>query len=252
MIVYHTQYYSALKFQSAAILSLDESIITSCFGLLSAIITLLLAVIYSYCISYPVILQIFGLSITCIGIIITVIQIYFSRSALMAKQEPVIEKKSIEEFRLPRYIEIPNVGLYLKQVVRFINDALSPFFDISVTETMLSNYVKKHIIASPVKKLYNREQIASLMFITLAKNVTSLENLQTMFMLQRSAYEPGVAYDYLCDEFENIIAYVYGFKSIPNIVEEDGNYTKALLRNLIITVGYKLYMDNSFSNMKSK
>lgn len=170
----------------------------------------------------------------------------------MAKQPEIIELKPIEEFRLPKYIELPNVGLYLKQVVRLINDSLGPYFGITVTETMLSNYVKKHIIPSPKKKLYDRDQIAALMFITLAKTVVSLENIQLMLEIQEDTYDKGTAYDYMCNEFENLIGYVFGLKEVPDDIGSDTNETKQLLRNLVITIAHKFYLEASFYQMKYK
>ena len=34
--------------------------------------------------------------------------------------------EAIEGFRLPRYAQIPDVGLYLEQVVRYVNTHLAP------------------------------------------------------------------------------------------------------------------------------
>ena len=70
---------------------------------------------------------------------------------------------SIRDFRLPRYSEIPNVGLYLEQVTKYICEYLAPIQDNAITGSMISNYVKKGLVSSPVKKLYNREQIAYLL-----------------------------------------------------------------------------------------
>ena len=78
---------------------------------------------------------------------------------------------SVKDFRLPRYHEIPNVGLYLEQTTKYICECLAPLQENAITGTMISNYVKKGLIANPVKKLYNRDQIAYLIFIALAKNV---------------------------------------------------------------------------------
>ena len=73
---------------------------------------------------------------------------------------------SIENFRLPRYREIPDVGLYLDQTVKYINPFLAPLGFPEITASMISNYVKKGYIASPVRKQYNADQIACLFFIT--------------------------------------------------------------------------------------
>ena len=74
---------------------------------------------------------------------------------------------SVRTFRLPRYTEIPNVGLYLEQATKYVCEYLAPLGEFSLTPSMISNYVKKGLIDNPVKKQYNREQIAYLIFIAL-------------------------------------------------------------------------------------
>ena len=68
----------------------------------------------------------------------------------------------LPDIRLPRYREIPDVGLYLEQVTKYVSDSLEPLGQGALTGSMVSNYVKKGILASPVRKQYNREQIAHL------------------------------------------------------------------------------------------
>ena len=75
---------------------------------------------------------------------------------------------SIETLHLPAYQEIPDVGLYLEQTAKYISDALAPIQDTPITGSMISNYVKKGLISKPVRKQYNREQIAQLIFIAVA------------------------------------------------------------------------------------
>ena len=47
--------------------------------------------------------------------------------------------ENIEGFRLPRYEQIPNVGLYLEQVVRYVNAHLAPLGESELTSSMVSN-----------------------------------------------------------------------------------------------------------------
>ena len=82
---------------------------------------------------------------------------------------------AIKDFHLPKYTEIPNVGLYLEQTAKYISEALSPLFKNAITGSMNSNYVKKGLVSNPVKKQYDREQIAYLIFIALVKNVRGNE-----------------------------------------------------------------------------
>ena len=55
--------------------------------------------------------------------------------------------EAIEGFRLPRYAQIPDVGLYLEQVVRYVNTHLAPLGEPELTSSMVSNYVKQGLIS---------------------------------------------------------------------------------------------------------
>ena len=111
--------------------------------------------------------------------------------------------EAIEGFRLPRYAQIPDVGLYLEQVVRYVNTHLAPLGEPELTSSMVSNYVKQGLISSPIKKSYTAEHLARLLFIAVVKPVVPLEGLRMMFSIQGDNYTLPTAYDYFCDEFEN-------------------------------------------------
>ena len=122
----------------------------------------------------------------------------------MEKQVKEEIQNLIKEFSLPRYNDIPNVGLYLEQVVKYISEYLSCLGDFTLTRSMISNYVKKDLVANPVKKQYGRDHIAYLFFIAVAKSVLSLEEIQWVIRLQKASYLPEVAYeyfDYRCGRF---------------------------------------------------
>ena len=159
---------------------------------------------------------------------------------------------SVKEFRLPRYDEIPNVGLYLEQVTKYIADYMKPLESISITGSMVSNYVKKGLVENPIKKQYNREQIARLFFIAVAKNVLTMEDIRLLFEMQHETYEPKRAYDYFCNEFENVLQFVFGLKESLDTVGTDSNDTKTMLRNTIIAVAYKVYLDKYLAALHSE
>lgn len=153
--------------------------------------------------------------------------------------------RSIENFRLPKYSEIPDVGLFLEQTTKYISQCLAPL-GISITGSMISNYVKMGLIDSPMKKQYSREQIAYLMFIAVGKSVLSLENIQTLFELQKEMYTPQRAYEYYCAEFENILFYIFGLKDNLDSIGRENSELKQMLRNTIITVAHKIYLEKCF------
>lgn len=154
-------------------------------------------------------------------------------------------KEFAKEFSLPKYNEIPDVGLYLEQTAKYISQ-LGQLGDVVITGSMISNYVKKGLISNPVKKQYNRDQIAYLMFITMAKTVISLEDIKLLIEIQKKTYEPEIAYNYLAAEFKNVLEYVFGMKDEMETIGKNNHEVKIMLRNLIITVAHKAYLDMCF------
>lgn len=154
---------------------------------------------------------------------------------------------SIQNFSLPKYDEIPNVGLYLEQTSKYISEYLACLGDFPLTGSMISNYVKKGLITNPVKKQYDREQIAYLFFIAVAKSVLSMEDIRLLFELHKAVYTPKKAYDYFRLELENVLLVVFGLKETIDTIGNDQNELKTLLRNTIITVAHKVYLDKAFA-----
>lgn len=155
--------------------------------------------------------------------------------------------KNIKDFELPKYNEIPNVGLYLEQTAKYITEYLSPLQINALTGSMISNYVKKGLVSNPVKKQYDREQIAYLIFIAVAKTVLSMEDIKLLIGLQKRSYEPMVAYNYFEAEFKNVLSVVFGIKDNIDEIGISRSEVKILLRNTIVAVAHKVYLDKCFA-----
>ena len=161
--------------------------------------------------------------------------------------------RSMKDFRFPSYGEIPDVGLFLEQVAKYVSGFLEPLGGtISITGSMISNYVKKGLIANPVKKQYYREQIADIFFIATAKSVLSLENIQLLLQIQRSRYGTKDAYDYFCAEFQSVLCCEGGLSDSMNVPQQDTADEKIMLRNTIITTVHKIYLDKYFELLRRK
>ena len=159
---------------------------------------------------------------------------------------------SIRGFRLPRYAEIPTVGLYLEQTIKYINSYLAPLGCLELTGSMVSNYVKKGLIPAPVKKQYFPEQISYLFFVALAKNLTSMENIDLLISVQRATYTLPVAYDYMCGELENMLFYFFGLKDSPEELGETESDEKNLLRGLIMSAANVIYLNNYIEYLRKQ
>ncbi len=158
--------------------------------------------------------------------------------------------RSVAALRLPRYEEIPDVGLFLDQTAKYVSQFLDPLLEQALTGSMISNYVKKDLIDNPVKKQYNREQIAYLFFIAVAKSVLSLEEISWVIRLQKLSYPPQRAYEYFCRELQNVLFYVFGLKNQLDTVGEDNTEEKVILQNTIIAVAHKVYLNKCLAAMQ--
>ena len=105
-------------------------------------------------------------------------------------------------FSYPKWEDIPNIDLYLDQVLLYVNQVcapISPDKDKGLTASMVNNYVKHGYLTKPDKKKYQRRQIARLIAITTLKSVFSIQEIaQTLNTLQTQASS-----DQLYDAFVN-------------------------------------------------
>ena len=159
--------------------------------------------------------------------------------------------EGIKDFRMPRYQHLPNEGLYLEQTTQYINSFLAPLGCIELTSSMISNYVKKGVIAPPIKKLYYAEQIAYLFYIAIAKNVLSMEHIVQLREMQEKSYPKEVAYNYLCEEFENVLFCVFGLKDNLEDIGCTQSDEKVLFREVIIAASNSIHLTNCFNALKN-
>ena len=91
-------------------------------------------------------------------------------------------------FSYPKWEDIPNIDLYLDQVLLYVNQVcapISPDKEKGLTASMVNNYVKHGYLTKPDKKKYQRRQIARLIAITTLKSVFSIQEIaQTLNSLQ--------------------------------------------------------------------
>ena len=94
-------------------------------------------------------------------------------------------------FSYPKWEDIPNIDLYLDQVLLYVNQVcapISPDKEKGLTASMVNNYVKHGYLTKPDKKKYQRKQIARLIAITTLKSVFSIQEIaQTLNTLQTQA-----------------------------------------------------------------
>lgn len=96
--------------------------------------------------------------------------------------ESIIE--SLDGMEYIKSAEVPNIDLYMDQVLTFMNGHLENAkrheSDKVFTKTMINNYAKNRLLPAPDKKKYTKEHILILMFIYYFKNILSIADIQTI------------------------------------------------------------------------
>ena len=109
------------------------------------------------------------------------------------------------DFHCPRWVQLPQIALYMDQVLLVLNQALSPLTiseDPVVTGTMINNYVKMKLAAPAVKKKYDREHMARFVMICLLKKVLSMTEIAAVLDRLLADRRLEDAYDLFCRELE--------------------------------------------------
>ncbi len=166
----------------------------------------------------------------------------------------------IENFHIPRWIELPSIEQYLDQVVKLINSCLTPYIFFNnnyskeentlLSKTMINNYVKNNLIEAPIKKQYSKTQIAKLFVICVLKQVYSMQDIKNLIEIALKNSTIENAYDKFCNLFEQALRCTYNKKDfIDNNSSSDNLY---LLKSVLLSCSYKIYTQNTISIQNSK
>lgn len=118
--------------------------------------------------------------------------------------EPVIFSESAAEFRLPKWSELPDLELYMDQVITLVNKyigVLSADTDAPLTPSMINNYVKSGILPSPIKKKYSRIHIARLIIICVLKSVLPIQQIGSLINILLRSRSDEDMFDFFCNNY---------------------------------------------------
>lgn len=150
---------------------------------------------------------------------------------------------SIETFVIPAWQEIPEIGLYLDQVARYINSFLTEFEEMNVTPSMISNYAKQKLISRVNKKTYTRQQIATLILVVLFKNVTSIDHIRTFLQLME---QQNTKIETVYEQFRSTLLSTTSRSKNGFRQPED-----ELLSAIATALTEKMYVEKAFEAMKA-
>lgn len=110
---------------------------------------------------------------------------------------------SIKKFSLPAWREIPDLDMYMDQVISLINRYFEnyPGYDEKgLTPSMVNNYVKHNIIPAPVNKKYTRSHLACLIIICILKTTLPISLVGKLIEANQ---ESSSSYQEMYEKFYN-------------------------------------------------
>ena len=157
----------------------------------------------------------------------------------------------ILNFHIPRWEELPNIDLYMDQVVSLIEETLINLITIKedqkdkfITKTMINNYVKHGILTSPVNKKYNKTHIARLIVICILKQVYSISDINSLITLALETSGIEISYNKFCMLVEKCIDCT--FKKEEFTYTDDWTEERYLLKYVVQSFANKLYVEKTF------
>lgn len=152
-------------------------------------------------------------------------------------------KEKMMNFHLPRTRELPNVELYMDQVLSVLNTTLSPL-EISqqedfITSSMINNYVKQGLITPPKNKKYNKYQVCYLIVICVLKKVYAIGEIKTLLV----SSSQGKGHDELRNAYHNFcecIERVLHSEPVP-VIDWTEELTLPFGNPLALSVGMKIF-----------
>ena len=152
--------------------------------------------------------------------------------------------EDIMNYHCPRWNELPEIELYIDQVICILENNLSIFNKETdsplITPSMINNYVKQHILKPPVKKKYNRSHLSYLFVICVFKRLMSLSQIRGSITMTRRLFSVEDGYNMFCDYLEKALKHAFDPNNNPPILINDSDVQEVAALKAIV---------NSFANI---
>ncbi len=155
----------------------------------------------------------------------------------------------MKNVNLPRWEELPTIGLYMDQTLEFINYHLEFLNEITgekLTKTMVNNYVKVGIIEAPVNKRYTTHHLGYLIAVCILKQAFSIQEINKLIKFQISTSKSSKGYNSFCQKFEDALNSATSADEDLNVVKSSDENGR-ILRITVSVIANKLYIQDFIS-----
>ncbi|MDO4532291.1 MAG: DUF1836 domain-containing protein [Coriobacteriia bacterium] len=113
---------------------------------------------------------------------------------------------AIADLHLPRFAEIPDIPLYMDQLIGYVGKQMELFAlpsEKPLTSSMVNNYVKMRLVPQPEAKRYQPLHVAYLILVCLAKRMYSMSEIERLVAIDvQHRFQVPDVYDRFIELFE--------------------------------------------------
>lgn len=153
-------------------------------------------------------------------------------------------KRLLDNGVLPSWDELPEIDLYMDQVIEIVNKYFSNleiFYGNGneITRPMINNYVKLNLMPAPIKKKYSRMHIAYIIVICTLKQSLNMNTIQKLLPSDISEEEVRCIYNSFTKNQKTSFAFVSKqADKIANPILTTENADPSRINDLIIQIAF--------------
>lgn len=168
-------------------------------------------------------------------------------------------QKYMEQYRLPCWDELPDMELYIDQVVTLV----SRYLDLIphdpenpvITQSIINNYVRLKLMPAPVRKRYSRRHLAYAILLCAMKQSLTLTEIQKLLPSDLEEEQLRTFYNEFVERmFQTAQVFIDQVNAVATqqlVPENENGCTNLILHSVVSSVLYKL-LTVKLTNLKDK
>jgi hypothetical protein len=145
-------------------------------------------------------------------------------------------KRRLAEERPDSWEDLPDIPLYMDQVVGYLSRQLISFEEgDGLTSAMINNYIKDGLLSRANGKKYDQEHLAYLTAISAMKQVLSVREMRALVTIGKEGRDTKKLYDFFCQTLDQAMN-----ETADALDESTADHD---LPKLVLTLALRSYVD---------
>lgn len=129
---------------------------------------------------------------------------------------------SFKNYSLPTWEQLPDIELYMDQVISLLDKYLKIYYEAigtekTITQSMINNYVKLGTIPPPIKKRYSKIHLAYLLVVCTLKQTLDMATIHKIMPINLTENEVRQTYtSFVTNQHKAYLYVVDNVRSVAN------------------------------------